>query len=50
MLTSMPGQRRQGYRKPKTTAGWMEWTKLTLPELVYLAEDHNAYRSIYHTV
>ena len=48
MLGPMPGKRRQGGQKKQWLDDFREWTGLTVPDLVCLAQDRGTYRRFAH--
>jgi len=50
MLGPMPGKRRQGGQRKQWSDDLREWTGLTIPDPVYLAQDRETYRKFVHVV
>jgi len=50
MLGPMQGKRRQGGQRKQWIDDLREWTGLTIPDLIHLAQDRDAYRRFVHAV
>jgi len=50
MLGPMQGKRRQGGQRKQWTDDLREWTGLTIPDMVHLAQDRVTYRKFVHAV
>ena len=50
MLGRIQGKRRQGGQRKQWIDDLREWTGLTIPDLVHLAQDRAAYRRFVHAV